>query len=327
MQGDLIPWTVGQQFQDPDFPSLSGARIVRLAVHPELPRAGYGTRCVPAQQHSVCMVSSFPGRAHKTRACMRLLVPLLEMQGCASANSIVAHASLGLGGSEELQGSCNAGFARRSQAGLFSRHAITVLSSNGHTHTTHLKRCCAMLGCTRRCIELLKRYYQGEVASLDEDGVEGEDEEDEEARGEGENSEDEEGQGSKKKNKKQKGEDGGSKQLEKGECLSCTSTKQGEGTLLSETMGPRKRLPPLLVPLTDRKPERLHYLGVVNAQMLSMLHHADDADRFGSPSETTGEHTVVMLCALEHFEVEGGTAWLQPFVTDFKVCVRVGVGM
>eukprot|EP00891_Asterochloris_glomerata_P009605 jgi/Astpho2/9605/Aster-03877 len=45
-QGDLIPWTVGQQYQDPDFPSLSGARIVRIAVHPELSRAGYGTRTV-----------------------------------------------------------------------------------------------------------------------------------------------------------------------------------------------------------------------------------------------------------------------------------------
>jgi hypothetical protein len=44
-QGDLIPWTVGQQFQDAEFPSLSGARVVRIAVHPELPRAGYGTRC------------------------------------------------------------------------------------------------------------------------------------------------------------------------------------------------------------------------------------------------------------------------------------------
>ena len=40
MQGDLIPWTIGQQFQDPDFPSLSGARIVRIAVHPGLNRAG-----------------------------------------------------------------------------------------------------------------------------------------------------------------------------------------------------------------------------------------------------------------------------------------------
>ena len=43
-QGDLIPWTVGQQFQDSEFPGLSGARIVRIAVHPDLPRAGYGTR-------------------------------------------------------------------------------------------------------------------------------------------------------------------------------------------------------------------------------------------------------------------------------------------
>ena len=38
--GDLIPWTLGQQFQDPEFPRLSGARIVRIAVHPDLQRAG-----------------------------------------------------------------------------------------------------------------------------------------------------------------------------------------------------------------------------------------------------------------------------------------------
>ncbi len=31
--GDMIPWTVAQQFQDQDFPSLSGARIVRIATH------------------------------------------------------------------------------------------------------------------------------------------------------------------------------------------------------------------------------------------------------------------------------------------------------
>ncbi|KAJ8927127.1 hypothetical protein NQ314_020400 [Rhamnusium bicolor] len=33
--GDLIPWTIGQQYQDPDFPKLSGARIVRIASHPD----------------------------------------------------------------------------------------------------------------------------------------------------------------------------------------------------------------------------------------------------------------------------------------------------
>ena len=37
---------MGQQFQDADFPALSGARIVRIAVHPELGRAGYGSRAL-----------------------------------------------------------------------------------------------------------------------------------------------------------------------------------------------------------------------------------------------------------------------------------------
>ena len=43
-QGDLVPWTVATQFQDPDFPMLSGARIVRIATHPDLPSQGYGSR-------------------------------------------------------------------------------------------------------------------------------------------------------------------------------------------------------------------------------------------------------------------------------------------
>lgn len=33
--GDLIPWTIAQQYQDQDFPTLSGARIVRIATHPD----------------------------------------------------------------------------------------------------------------------------------------------------------------------------------------------------------------------------------------------------------------------------------------------------
>ncbi len=37
-----------------------------------------------------------------------------------------------------------------------------------------------------------------------------------------------------------------------------------------------------------------------------------------SASDTTGEHTVIMVRALEHPEVDG-TAWLGPFVQDFKV--------
>jgi N-acetyltransferase 10 len=44
--GDLIPWTMSQQFQDADFASLSGARVVRIAVHPHHAREGYGKRAL-----------------------------------------------------------------------------------------------------------------------------------------------------------------------------------------------------------------------------------------------------------------------------------------
>ncbi|WFD31965.1 N-acetyltransferase 10 [Malassezia sp. CBS 17886] len=44
--GDLIPWLLTQQFQDAEFASLSGARIVRIAVHPEYAGMGYGSRAL-----------------------------------------------------------------------------------------------------------------------------------------------------------------------------------------------------------------------------------------------------------------------------------------
>lgn len=44
--GDLIPWTVSQQFQDSEFASLSGARVVRIATHPDVTGMGYGSRAI-----------------------------------------------------------------------------------------------------------------------------------------------------------------------------------------------------------------------------------------------------------------------------------------
>lgn len=44
--GDLIPWLVSQQFQDDDFASLSGARVVRIATHPDFQNMGYGSRAL-----------------------------------------------------------------------------------------------------------------------------------------------------------------------------------------------------------------------------------------------------------------------------------------
>lgn len=44
--GDLIPWTVSRQFNDRNFASLSGARIVRIATNPNYQKMGYGTRAL-----------------------------------------------------------------------------------------------------------------------------------------------------------------------------------------------------------------------------------------------------------------------------------------
>ncbi|ODV92384.1 hypothetical protein CANCADRAFT_971 [Tortispora caseinolytica NRRL Y-17796] len=44
--GDLIPWLVSQQFQDSEFATLSGARIVRIATHPDYMNMGYGSRAI-----------------------------------------------------------------------------------------------------------------------------------------------------------------------------------------------------------------------------------------------------------------------------------------
>lgn len=40
--GDLIPWNISEQFNDREFPKLSGARIVRIATNPNYQRMGYG---------------------------------------------------------------------------------------------------------------------------------------------------------------------------------------------------------------------------------------------------------------------------------------------
>lgn len=48
--GDLVPWTVNQQFMDTEFTSLTGGRVVRIAVHPDFQSMGYGTRALQLLQ-------------------------------------------------------------------------------------------------------------------------------------------------------------------------------------------------------------------------------------------------------------------------------------
>ncbi|KAG9007769.1 N-acetyltransferase 10, partial [Tulasnella sp. 427] len=46
--GDLIPWLMSMQFQDNNFAELSGARVVRIATHPDYSNMGYGARALQA---------------------------------------------------------------------------------------------------------------------------------------------------------------------------------------------------------------------------------------------------------------------------------------
>lgn len=179
--GDLIPWTVAQQFQDQDFPMLPGARVVRVATHPDFQGMGYGTRA----------------------------------------------------------------------------------------------------------LELLKRYYEGSMFSLDDD------------------------------------DDGG------------PATKESEpevdedAGLLDESIEPRKSLPPLLLKLSERKPEKLAYLGVSFGLTLPLLKFWKRAGFVPvylrqTTNDLTGEHSCIMLSLLgedtgdDYGVNRGGSVWLKEFFVDFR---------
>ncbi len=96
--------------------------------------------------------------------------------------------------------------------------------------------------CPLRCIELLKRYYQGQITHLDEDEMSEGDNDDPH------NKSDRQGKGA--ANGTHTGKDG-----------AAAANGTHNNTLLSEKVTPRTGLPPLLTALADRKPERLHYMG------------------------------------------------------------------
>lgn len=175
--GDLIPWTVSQQFQDHDFPSLSGARVVRIATHPDYQGMGYGTRA------------------------------------------------------------------------LF----------------------------------LLSQYYEGRTINLSE-MVDTED--------------------------------------------NIPTVSDNDVGLLEERIMPRKDLPPLLLKLSERKPEKLDYLGVsygLTSSLLKFWKKAGYAPVYlrQTPNDLTGEHSCIMLKMLhvedkEEEEEDKDNTWLSAFWKDFR---------
>ncbi|CAH1257422.1 NAT10 [Branchiostoma lanceolatum] len=80
--GDLIPWTVSQQFQDTEFASLSGGRVVRIATHPDYQGMGYGMRALQQldmyYQGKIPSLAEDAGTAQGLPAVDKETVSLLE---------------------------------------------------------------------------------------------------------------------------------------------------------------------------------------------------------------------------------------------------------
>ncbi|XP_029952025.1 RNA cytidine acetyltransferase-like [Salarias fasciatus] len=171
--GDLIPWTVSEQFQDPEFGGLSGGRVVRIAVNPDYQGMGYGSRA----------------------------------------------------------------------------------------------------------LQLLQMYYEGKFPATDEST--------------------------------------GSTQQE------ITSVSSEAVILLEEVITPRKELPPLLLKLSERRAERLDYLGVsygLTPPLLRFWKKAGFTPVYlrQTPNDLTGEHSCVMLKELNADEGSEQGQWLSAFWKDFR---------
>jgi N-acetyltransferase 10 len=171
--GDLIPWTIAQQFQDEDFPSLSGVRIVRIATHPDYQGMGYGSRA----------------------------------------------------------------------------------------------------------INLLRQYYQFCIPSLETDDIE----------------------------------------LECSQIIQTSQVQDSEVDLLEETIEPKSSLPPLLLKLSERRPENLDYLGVsfgVTESLLKFWKRAEFVPVYlrQTSNEITGENSCIMLSSLK----KTNNNWLTAYWKDFR---------
>uniref|UniRef100_T1IXW1 RNA cytidine acetyltransferase n=1 Tax=Strigamia maritima TaxID=126957 RepID=T1IXW1_STRMM len=168
--GDLIPWTISQQFPDDEFASLSGARVVRISTNPEYQKMGYGSRA----------------------------------------------------------------------------------------------------------LEILSDYYEGKMISLDDDVKDPEE----------------------------------------------IDTIEDDEALLTEALVPRKKLPPLLIKLSERQPEKLDYLGVSYGLTSGLFIFWKKSGYVPvyirqTQNELTAEHSCIMIKKLQKDE-EAETDWLTEFWKDFR---------
>eukprot|EP00118_Oscarella_pearsei_P010213 m.61920 g.61920 ORF g.61920 m.61920 type:complete len:324 (+) comp35025_c0_seq17:2214-3185(+) len=102
----------------------------------------------------------------------------------------------------------------------------------------------------------------------------------------------------------------------------------GEGSsLVTERLHPRAHLPPLLLKLTERRPEAVDYIGVsygLSPDLLKFWKRALFTPVYlrQTPNDLTGEHSCIMLKLLCHHndeeKEEKETSWLSGYSLDFR---------
>ncbi|KAK9876744.1 hypothetical protein WA026_014982 [Henosepilachna vigintioctopunctata] len=97
---------------------------------------------------------------------------------------------------------------------------------------------------------------------------------------------------------------------------------ENEGGLLNEQIEPRKSLPPLLLKLNERMPERLDYLGVsygLTEQLLKFWKRSGFVPVYlgQSKNDLTGEHSCIMLNVI-NVDKQGGDQYLTSFWNNFR---------
>eukprot|EP00943_MAST-04B_sp_MAST-4B-sp1_P001678 g1678.t1 len=144
------------------------------------------------------------------------------------------------------------------------------------------------MGYGSRAIELLGKYYQGDIVSINE------------------NEADETNDSIDKSKKKKSRKDA------------------SNSSLTEEKIKPRKNMPPLLTPLDQRAPERLHYLGVsygVTTKLFNFWGNAGFVPVYlrQTTNELTGEHSCIMLKPLSTQDMISGPeeGWCNNFSSDF----------
>ncbi|KAJ9186284.1 hypothetical protein P3X46_001882 [Hevea brasiliensis] len=98
-------------------------------------------------------------------------------------------------------------------------------------------------------------------------------------------------------------------------------------SLLEETISPRENLPPLLIHPCERLPERVHYIGAsfgLNRDLFCFWkkHKFTPFYICDNPNNTTGEHSCMVLKALETGDVEHGGLGSLDFLTPFYQCFK-----